>query len=462
MPIDDAPVSGRSRRRCGTERVSVRALLGGLLAMAVLARVSPAGGALAMAWDCYLPDSLVDCGALRNSLTSKIPFLVVVSDRQRADVTITVTSLPAEDGMRFVIDLRGREVDGYATAVHTWDKVPSIIDSSTTMLRLITKLERGLDDFMDQKVAAEAIDGKLSIVVTDPVDPPFVGRREQSALRWYVEPALSSSFSDVKGVGVNAWGTASFFFNSSQPQWRTQQRIETSYLRQSQPVPGSDAKAVVEFAGASATNVLALAITSDNRWTVGTLLSAEKNPQANYAMRANASAGMELDLVPRLTVNQANLGFRCALGPELQRYDVRNVEGLDRQAIVRQFCDVYLTWHFVPFDVSASLAQGLIMKDLRYWNVGAMVSATFRITESLVVSPSLSVQETNRAINEAAPTDVSTVDPKSAIEASMLAAIRRGYTSPLNIQSTLTISYLFGNGSFASEDQRWKRVSNLR
>jgi hypothetical protein len=44
----------------------------------------------------------------------------------------------------------------------------------------------------------------------------------------------------------------------------------------------------------------------------------------------------------------------------------------------------------------------------------------------------------------------------------MLAAIQQGYTAPFGVQSGLSIRYFFGNGSLASEDQRWKNVSNLR
>jgi hypothetical protein len=235
-----------------------------------------------------------------------------------------------------------------------------------------------------------------------------------------------------------------------------------SYFRQSQPVPGTDEQAVVSFLGVSAANTLAWSFTADRRWSLGMLLAAEKNPQANYAMRGNASAGLEFDLVPRQTVNQANLGFRCAIGPELQRYDTTNIEGLDRQAVGRQFCDLFLSWHFLPIDVSASIGEGTVLKDIDYRSVVATLSTTWRLTDHFVITPFLSVQETYKAINEAEPTNGVYADPREEIEASMLAAIRRGYTAPLNIQSTLTLGYLFGNGSLSTEDQRWRRASSLK
>jgi hypothetical protein len=208
--------------------------------------------------------------------------------------------------------------------------------------------------------------------------------------------------------------------------------------------------------------VLARSLTSDNHWTAGLLLSAEKNPQANYRVRGNGSAGLEFDLVPRQTVNQRNFGFRCAVGPEFERYDVTNIEGLDEQAVGRQFCDVFLSWHFVPVDLWANLGETTVLKDIRYRSFVAGLSATWRVTDNFTVSPWVNVQQIDRAINAAQATSVVYADPRQEIEASMLAAVRQGYTAPFGIQSGLAVRYLFGNGSLSSEDQRWKNASNLR
>src|SRR5208282_80830 len=51
---------------------------------------------LRITWDCYLPSAGVDCAVLESSLTSKIPFLKIVSARGDPDVFTTVTSLPSE------------------------------------------------------------------------------------------------------------------------------------------------------------------------------------------------------------------------------------------------------------------------------------------------------------------------------------------------------------------------------
>jgi hypothetical protein len=84
------------------------------------------------------------------------------------------------------------------------------------------------------------------------------------------------------------------------------------------------------------------------------------------------------------------------------------------------------------------------------------------VTDNITVSPWVSVQQINSAINEARPANVVYSDPLQEVEASMLAAVEQGYTSPFGIQSGLSVRYLFGNGSLSSEDQRWKNTSNLR
>ena len=89
---------------------------------------------------------------LESSLTSKIPFLKIVASAADADVVATLTSVPAENGTRFKLDFVGKSLDGYPTEVHSTDKIPSSIDSTTATVRILTKLERGLDDFMDQKL----------------------------------------------------------------------------------------------------------------------------------------------------------------------------------------------------------------------------------------------------------------------------------------------------------------------
>ena len=74
----------------------------------------------------------------------------------------------------------------------------------------------------------------------------------------------------------------------------------------------------------------------------------------------------------------------------------------------------------------------------------------------------MTLQQINKAINQAQVTNVVYADPRREIEASMLAAVQQGYTAPFGIQSGLSVRYLFGNGSLSSEDQRWKNASNLR
>ena len=413
-------------------------------------------------WDCYLPGANVDCAVLQTSLTSKIPFLKVVSNQRDADVSVTLTSVPAEDGTRFSLDFVGKRVDGRATDVHTTDRIPSSIDPTTAMVRLMTKLERGLDDFMDQKIAAEVKDGALTLVLVDPVRLPFTGRPQQESIKWYVTPGVGANFSDVEGVGINASGSASIAFSYSGREFRVQQWMSANYFQQSQPVAGTTETASIHFAGANALNVLSRSFGRNGRWSAGLLVSFEKNPQANYDFRANGSVGIEYDLIPRQTVNQKNFGFRCAIGPEFQRYDATNIEGLDQQVVGRQFCDLFLSWHFVPVDVGATLGETTIVEDWQYAAFSAGLSATWRLTDNLLISPWVSLQEIEKAIDEAQPTNVVYSDPKQEVEASMLAAIQQGYTAPFGVQSGLSIRFLFGNGSLASEDQRWKGVSNLR
>lgn len=418
--------------------------------------------ALKVRWDCYLPNAAVDCVVLENSLSSKIPFLRFVSTRRDADVVVTLKSIPAEDGTRFLFDFMGKRVDGYATEMHTQDKIPNSIDPTTAQVRILTKLERGLGDFMDQKVAAEMSEGRLTLQLIDPVQLPFVGRAEQEGIKWYVAPNIGTYFSDVVGVGVNASGSASVPFNYSGAKWRFQDGVSANYNRQSQPVPATNETASISFFGANTVNVVSRSFTQDNRWSVAVLASAEKNPQANYTFRANTSLGAEFDFIPRQTVNQRNLGVRCAVGPEYERYDDTNVQGLSEQWVGRQFCDVFFNWHYLPVDVGATLGETTLLEDFNYRSFSAGLSVTWRITDNFVVSPWVSLQQINKAINEAAPTNVISSDPRQEIEASMRAAVQQGYTAPFNVQSGLSIRYVFGNGSLNSEDQRWRGVSNLR
>lgn len=431
-------------------------------ALAVLMVPASARAALKIKWDCYLPGATVDCAVLRSSLTSKVPFLTPVSDPRAADVVVTVTSLPAENATRFKFDFVGRPIDGYSSSVHTTDKIPSSVDGTTAMVRVMTKLERGLADFMDQKEASEAKRGRLDIVLSDPKDAPFTGRPEQTSKKWYVAPSIGSYLSDVVGVGVNTWASASITFNVSHRYWRLQQAIGASYTQQSQPVAGTNETASIAFAGAYANNVLSYDLTHDHRLSLALLLAGEKNPQANYRLRANGSVGFEYDLVPRQTSSQRNFGFHCAVGPEIQRYDTTNIEGLDQQLVPRELCDVFFTWHFKPVDVSASVGENIVLKSLDYTSFSAALGATWRVTDNLILAPWISVQEIVKAINEAQPANVSYTDPKQEVEASMRAAVEQGYTAPFGVQSGLSLKYIFGNGSLASEDQRWKGATSLR
>ena len=433
-----------------------------VVAFAILVAPSSAHAALHIKWDCYLPGTNVDCAMLESSLVSKVPFVEPIDDEHKADVVVTVSSVPAEDATRFKFDFVGKSVDGYSSSVHTTDKIPSSVDATTSLVRIMTKLERGLADFMEQKEASEVQKGKLSIILTDPVDAPFTGRPEQTAKSWYVAPTLGSYLSDVVGVGVNAWASAAIAFNVSHRTWRLQQTLGGSYTRESQPVAGTSETASIDFAGAWANNVLSRDLTNDHRLSVALLLAAEKNPQANYRMRANGSVGVEFDLVPRQTSSQQNFGFHCAVGPEVQIYDATNLEGLDEQVVPRESCDVFFTWHFKPIDLAATVGENIVMKQIDYTAFSASLGATWRVTDNLVIAPWVSLQETVKAINEAEPAPTTFTDPKQEVEASMRAAVEEGYTAPFGIQSGLTLKYIFGNGSLASEDQRWKNATALR
>ncbi len=120
---------------------------------------------------------------LEGSLISKVPFLRTVSERHDADVVVTVSSVPAENGTRFLFHFEGQPIDGYEVDVHTVDKIPSSIDATTATVRIMTRLERGLAEFMDQKIAAEVMNGALAIQVLDPTRLPFSGRPEQQGVR---------------------------------------------------------------------------------------------------------------------------------------------------------------------------------------------------------------------------------------------------------------------------------------
>jgi hypothetical protein len=445
-----------------TMRNRARLTLAGYGALWVAVAPFAAMAAVKMKWDCYLPNASIDCVVIESSLTSKIPFLTIVSDERQADVVVTLTSVPTEGGTRFELRFLGKRIDGYATEVRTSDRIPDSIDAATATVRIMTKLERGLAQFMDQKTEAEVKKGRLTIQVVDPVRVPFTGRPVQESLKWYIAPSVGTYFSEVEGVGVNASGNASLFFNYSEPEWRVQQSISANYSRLSQPVPGTSETASIQFAGGNAGNVLSWALTKDTRWSLGLLLSAEKNPQANYELRANGSVGVEFDLIPLQTVNQRNFGFRCAIGPEFEHYQSTNVQGIDQQVVGRQFCDVFLNWHFAPVDVSGTLGETTLLEDTDYRSFSVSLSATWRLTDNLTISPWVSLQQINKAINESLPTNAVYADPRQEIEASMLAAVQQGYTAPFGVQSSLTIRYLFGNGSLSTEDQHWKNASNLR
>jgi hypothetical protein len=251
-------------------------------------------------------------------------------------------------------------------------------------------------------------------------------------------------------------------YNYSERTWRVQQGVSANYARQSQPVPGTDETASIQFVGGNATNVLSWSLPNASRWSLGLLLSAEKNPQANYTFRANGSAGIEFDLIPRQTVDQKNLGIRCAIGPEAQRYDTTNIEGLHEQLVGRQFCDVFFNWHFNPADLNGSLGETSILENMSYRSFSATFGIVVRVTDNFQISPWVILQQINKAINEGEPTNTVFKDPRQEIEASMLAAVQEGYTAPFGIQAGLWLRYLLGNGSLSLEDQRWRAASNLR
>ncbi|HEY2366591.1 MAG TPA: hypothetical protein VGH87_09405, partial [Polyangiaceae bacterium] len=247
------------------------------LPLVIVLFATNASATLRIKWDCYLPNASVDCGVLRSSVTSKIPFITTVSNERDADVVVTITSVPAENATRYKFDFVGKPIDGYSSQVHTTDKIPTSIDPTTSLVRVMTKIERGLDDFMDQKEASGVAHGKLTIVLSDPVDAPYTGRPEQTSRRWYVAPALAGYLSDVVGVGINGWGSAAIGFNYSGSTWRLQQTISANYTQLSQPVPNTKDTATVNFAGAVANNVVSHDLTRDHRLSVGLLLAAEKN-----------------------------------------------------------------------------------------------------------------------------------------------------------------------------------------
>jgi hypothetical protein len=157
-----------------------------------------------------------------------------------------------------------------------------------------------------------------------------------------------------------------------------------------------------------------------------------------------------------------NVGFRCAVGPEAQRYDTENTDGMKQRFIGRQFCDAFVSWHFQPIDVATTLGETSVLSDAARNAFLVVFSANWRLTDNLILSPWFNVQSVNKATNEAKPTSTVYADPRQEVEASMRASVQQSYISPFGLQSGLSVRYLFGNGSLSSEDQRWKGTSNLR
>ena len=334
----------------------------------------------------------------------------------------------------------------------------------TATVRIMTKLERGLDDFMDQK------DGRGGQERQARHRAERSGRRcpsrdapSRASLKWYVAPTRRLVLQRRRGsrrqrfgqrvavlqlLGANVGGSAVVRRElqprrASRSPVRTRRRASSSSRRKRE-------------------QRLSRALTRDHRGALGLLFGREKNPQANYTFRANASAGLEFDLVPRQTVNQKNFGFRCAVGPEFQRYDATNVEGIDRQFVGRQFCDVFLSWHFQPIDLGEASGRHRLARASLPGLLGGL-SATWRVTDNLIAL-AVGLVATDQPGDQRGRSrrTPSTPIPVRRCEASMLAAVQQGYTAPFGLQSGLSIKYIFGNGSLSIEDQRWKGTSNLR
>ncbi len=389
-------------------------------------------------WDCFLPQSSVDCETLRKAFFSSATFTSQVSI-EKASLVIHVRHTPIQKGTQYSLDFEGT---GSLPTFTILDRVPDTVTTETTTIRLISDLQKGLSPYLALLKPGTTANKTLTLSFTDPNDQTQEKPRDDdSDTNWFASPSISGNYS--KGNNTSNYLNARFSANYSDPTWRIQANTSADYQKIKLDYAGETITAeTFNYGGRSI-----VSYSFKEKWSVATILGYAHAPKQNLDNTVIGAVGLEWNLVPFKTTQEKVVAIRYTVSEHYQDYEKPNILDQEQSLFLKHSVEAYFAWNFEKFTVSTTLFGDSLMRDLSYLAGGASGSITWRVTNNILISLYGSLSYQKKYIN--APLAEETSD--SALEQ----YITGGNFKPLNIYTGLSLSYTFGNSLLKGQDQRW-------
>ena len=401
-----------------------------------------------VAWDCFLPESEVECRDVAGAFFATVPG-VARADAEVADLSIQLRATRLARGQRYLADFAGtpfapdagQEPVVFALSEH----VPDAAGRDRALMLLVALLQRGTVPYMHVATPGKGEGGVLRLEAAGNTaagqGSGDAADEAGSQAGWYGRPSVAG---ELVSAGVRVISLeASFELGWSDPSWRWLTTASGGYRHLDLELPGTTLRG--GFVQARGRSVLARSLGSG--FGLGLVGAARREPQNNLESRAQAGVGLEWMHRELLRADEGNFGARYVMSGIWDRYATATVHGQTSRLYPHQSLSLFARWHLDAIDVEANVAGGVVADQPELWDVGGELAVTLRLAEGLELEIGGAVIYRGGAVHE--PADLARIDPVAS-------AVAGSDFGELTYTSRVSIAYSFGNDLLRAQDQRWR------
>ncbi len=413
-----------------------------LLAMSVPSLA--VAGSLPVQWDCYLPESVLDCSEMGQRLYSG------ALSQPSGDVpAVARVEVRAQEEFQGVERLLRYEIrvfqppDAPAPVVIQRERISSELPEANTAQRLLDRVTVSLAPLLSVVSVEATPEGEFQFVMKMPGTSTDDANKDPTKIqRWYFSPSLSTYF-NVSSANVDVSGSGRLYFNWSHPKWRfrgqasgnfeyervTYGDIDDTYQSQGVNVWLSGVRSVHPH--------WALAV-MPNVWTAQGIENTDLGIAVDVGMEY---AAYHFDVADA----DGNVFVSYKVGPRYLDLELPNLAEKERFWYGAHTLSVGVDWHFKAVDLDTSVYASASVAEPTFSEVFASVNLEFRVTQAISISPYASMGFTNADITQPAEVVGGTLDDLKASSA----------WARLSTNGGLSIAMAFGNAQLNASDRRW-------
>lgn len=471
LPVDPAKTGSHPFLRETIQCIAMSAASAALL-WAPLAQAT-----ITVDFECTIPaSSAFDCNLLRQRFFKErsLSFIAMPGSEKKDHETplkVTVGRLPVLNGHDYeIVVTEKNKPNGSVLKFHSFisdgaNPISAIQEINTILHKGVLAFAKAVDEAVPSK------DGSASMMYQDPADRKQHNPKPKSPSsegRWVITPSVSGNLSAYSNVPTSIYASGGSSFNYSGDRNRYVASVNGTYNRSGVPVTlaNADQKLIgVNTYSANATVGVVAGIDKKNHFNYGAALSAQTAPLNNVDMNVSAGIGVEYNWRPILDKDSNGFAVGCTISPSYFNFSRMNILEKQQFLAIMQSCAVtgsILIDKQRGSTISGTIGENWIVNAPDFFGASVDLSGTFRITERLTLSPTLSFSWKTKAITTASPKaapSLKGLTPEQIAEETLKFQNQSASSSSLGVLGMLSVGYTFGDGvNRSAQDQRGRAI----